>query len=376
MMKIKILYLTTSPQLGGAEKMLLELATRIDKEKFEIVVCTIKGERDGDLLKLLRKRGIETYSLNADRKWQVHKLLKIRRIIKTFQPDIIQSYLFFDNIVAGIFGKLTRVPLVVFGQRNVETHRSFVRNLLDKFTLPLADFVISNTEAGKEIVVKREKFPADRVYVIANGIDMPEAKREKPRLHELVGRNKLPGQPFVAGFIGFMIEQKGIPYLLEAAEEIARSHPEVVFILIGSGPLKGRMKQLSDEINLGGKVIFAGHRGRGSRYMSLFDVFVLPSLWEGMPNVVMEAMAHSVPVVATKVGGVPELVEHGKTGYIVEPGDASALAKAVEKVVLMNPTEREAMGERGFERMKSEFTFDKMVKSYERLYTQFYEKRT
>jgi len=157
--------------MAGAEKMLFELVQRINREKFEVLVCTIKGDNDGLLLNLKKKK-IQVRALHIKSKWQFLKVVWLFKIIKDLKPDILQSFLFFDNLLARIFGRLCKVPVVISGQRNVETQRSSIRNFLDKITLPLADFVISNTRAGKKILIEREKVNPKKIIVIPNGIDL------------------------------------------------------------------------------------------------------------------------------------------------------------------------------------------------------------
>lgn len=372
MSRIKIFYLTTSPQIAGAEKMLYELVTRLDKSKFESVVWVLKSEKDGLLLEHLRKQGIEAHTVDMTSKWQIHKLVHLYKNIKTFKPDILQSYLFFDNIIGRVLGRLAGVPIIVSGQRNVDIQQGVIRKWIDRRTSPLTDYVISNTKAGMNLTIKNLGLAKERVYAISNGVEADKVNSHKLDISHLIGK-KIPNDTFIVGSISFMIEQKGLSDLIKAAKEVFKTHPHVKFVLIGDGPIKNNLEKSIQDLK--DKIFLVGHKENAADYIPLFDCLVLPSLWEGMPNVVMEAMAQNIPVVATNVGGVPELIEDGKNGFIVKSGDINSLVNGLKKMIRLSPTERQVMGKHGLEHLRTNFTFEKMVSSYENLYTDFYAKK-
>ncbi len=359
-MKNKILYLTTTSKISGAEKMLYELAKRINKEKYEVAVCTITDDLEDQLLDKLKKEGVKTYCLNLNKKWKIWKSFKLYRIIKSFKPEIIQSFLFFDNILARVFGKITGVPFIISGQRNVETHRSFLRNFFDKITIPFSDLVISNTKEGKEILIKREKAPEEKIKVIYNGIDIKEDS-EKIKLSNLTEK-EIPDKIKI-GFIGRLTKQKGLDYLLKAVSNLKE---EIILIIIGEGEEKERLEKKAKELQI--EAHFTGYVKNASSYIKFFDLFVLSSLWEGMPNVILEAMSQEVPVIATKVGGVKEMVKNNKTGFLIESQNSKELKEKIEHVLSLSNKEREEIGKKAREFTEKEFSIEKMVKEYEKIY--------
>ena len=373
---IKIMYLTTTSQLSGAEKMIYEIAKRINKDKYEVLVCTIKDDSDNQLLSKLREERINTACLELDRKWKVWKIIKLCRMIKDFKPDILQTFLFFDNILARVFGKLMGVPVIISGQRNVDTHRSQIRNFVEKRTLPLVDCIIINSKAGKKILIDREKNPEKKIEVIYNGINIKDFNRvQKPELSDLTEGNVFSSNKFIIGFIGRLAQQKGLDYLLKAAVELKEKLPNIIFIIIGEGKRKNNLEQLAEELGIRDIMYFTGHKDRGWQYTKLFDLLVLPSLWEGMPNVILEAMAQGVPVLATKVGGIPELIEDGKDGFLIESKNSKTLADKISYVFNLPEEKRIEIGENARKKIKENFSIEKMVQEHERLYKDLLKNR-
>jgi glycosyltransferase involved in cell wall biosynthesis len=357
---IRILFLTTSPQLAGAEKQLYLLASRLDRARYEIHVVTLKGEQEGRLLEALRNNGIKTTSLNISHKWELWKLIQLWKLLKTFQPDILQSFLFFDNIVARIIGRMAHVPLIISGQRNANTSTG-LRFILDRLTLPLAHHIVSNSEAGMRLLRNQHSFESHKMCVIHNGINTAIPKHpdvEKLRSHAQ--------QKLHIGFVGYLTKQKGVDVLLKALVKLKQSHADVYCSIIGDGP---ELESLTKEVvvqQLQDTVGFLGKQEQAVGLMPAFDVLVLPSLWEGLPNVIMEAMAQGIPVIATNVGGVPELIQTEVTGLLIEPQNVDALVQAI--VTMCDPSVREPMGMSAKSSIAQQFTLETMVEQYDQLY--------
>lgn len=267
--KIKILYLTTASKLSGAEKMLYELVKGIDKEKYEVMVCTIKDDLGSQLLDRLRKKGIKTACLNLDKKWKVWKVFKLFKIIKNFNPNILQTFLFFDNILARIFGKLIGIPIIISGQRNAETYRPRIRNFFDRITINLADYMVSNSEAGKRIVIERDGFPEEKVKVIYNGIDLNKTRQLEAKKSKKITK---------IGFVGRLRLEKGLNYLIEAVVILKNKINDFVVLIIGEGPERENLEKLAHKNGIEDVIRFLGYKEKEWEYMQEFDLFVLPSL--------------------------------------------------------------------------------------------------
>lgn len=361
----KILYLTTTSRLCGAEKIIYELSKRINKERFEIMVCTIKDDLKGGLLDRCRDIGIKTTTLGVENKWKFYKSFQLHKIIKEFNPDILQSFLFFDNILARIFGKIASVPVIISGQRNVETERSSIRNFLDKYTFFLSDLVISNTMEGKKILLEKFHLAHPSIKVIYNGIDLQQ-ENNSVKKKEFLKEIGLTGDEKIVGFIGRLEKQKGVQYLIEAIKILNRENPSIYTLLIGDGKEKDILERYSQYH--GCKAIFLGWKENAIKYLSSFDLLVLPSLWEGMPNVVLEAMKQGIPVVATSVGGNIEIIDNGKTGFLLKPANSQLLADKIKMVLSLPESEKKLIVTNAKQNIANQFNILKMVQEFEDTY--------
>lgn len=369
--KTKIMYFTTTSKLCGAEKIILELSKRIDKEHFEIMICTIKDDLKEGLLDKARNIGIKTTSLGIDNKWKFYKSFQLYKIIKDFNPDIIQSFLFFDNILARIIGKLAGVPIIITGQRNVPLAIPFLRNLAERFTISFSNLIISNTNGGKNWLINKFKLNPERVKVIYNGIGIEEIDYvQKTEFLKEIG---LSGDEKIVGFIGRLEKQKGVQYLIDAVKILNEQVPSIHSLIIGDGKEKDILKKYSR--SLGCNETFLGWKDNAPRYLTAFDLLVVPSLWEGMSNVVLEAMWNETPVIATKVGGNTEIIEDGKTGFLVEPGNSQALAEKILEVISLSESKRQSIIRNAKNKVINDFNIDKTVKEFEDTYLALLSKK-
>ena len=369
--KAKIIYLATTSRLCGAEKIIFELSKRIDKEHFEIMICTIKDDLKEGLLDKARSIGIKTASFGVDNKWKFYKCFQLYKIIKDFNPDIIQSFLFFDNILARIIGKLAGVPIIISGQRNVPLTIPFLRNLAERFTIFFSNLIISNTNGGKNWLINKFKLNSEKVKVIYNGIGIEEI--DYVQKDEFLKEIGLSGDEKIVGFIGRLEKQKGVQNLIDAIKILNEQVPPIHSFIIGDGKEKDKLKKYTRSLDC--NVTFLGWKDNASSYLTAFDLLVLPSLWEGMPNVVLEAMWQEIPVIATCVGGNIEIIEDGKTGFLVEPGNSQALAEKILEVISLSESKRQSIIKNAKDKVINNFNIDKMVKEFEDTYLALISKK-
>jgi glycosyltransferase involved in cell wall biosynthesis len=222
---------------------------------------------------------------------------------------------------------------------------------------------------GQAVKVRRAGVNPERVLVIRNAI-RPErfVRPDAASRAELVGLFPEPPARIV-GAAGRLSPEKGFEVLVEAAAILSRPHPEIGFIHFGDGPLRERLARRINELGLSRRFILAGFRADLDRLIPAWDVAVIPSYTEGLPNIALEAYAAAVPVVGTAVGGVPEVIDHGESGYLVPPGDPEALARSVSEA-LGSEGRRQAMGQSGRDRVLDQFTFAAQASQYERLFEQ------
>jgi glycosyltransferase involved in cell wall biosynthesis len=244
---------------------------------------------------------------------------------------------------------------------------------IDRFCLRFMDRVVCVSD-GQAQKVRRAGVAEAQVRVIRNAI-----------FTDRFGEPDEPGRAFLQGFFarprrlligaaGRLSPEKGYCHLVDAAAEVVRAHPDAGFLLFGDGPLHGALARQILQLNLQDHFILAGFRDDLDRWLPNFDLFVLPSYTEGLPNVVLEAFASRVPVVATAVGGTPEVIEDGQSGFLVAPGQAAPLAQRIQQL-LGDDRLRQTMGMSGYYRVRDHFTFEAQARQYVKLFEELLGRR-
>jgi glycosyltransferase involved in cell wall biosynthesis len=270
--------------------------------------------------------------------------------------------------------RLSGIPVWITSRRDLGFKRKRIYDKIFRLTSKDCKKCIANCNAVKDKVIQQENLPPEKIEVIYNGLDLSEYRQtlKNESLREELG--VVNGTLLVGLIANFNFEIKGHIYFLGAAKKILEKVPDAKFVLVGDGPLRPRYQEVARELNLNNNVYFLGKRTDVPTIISNLDVSVLSSINEGFSNVILESMAASKPVVATKVGGSPEMVTNGVTGYLVPPADSQSMANAIIKL-LQNPDEAKTMGAAGRKIVQEKFTVEAMVKSYERLYVSLLEDR-
>ncbi|MCM8764954.1 MAG: glycosyltransferase [Candidatus Omnitrophica bacterium] len=355
-MKNKILYILPSEEIGGTEKMVAILAKGISKFRFQPVVLTL--QKRGSFHKMLDADYIRNYFLDVKRR-PLQAIGKLLFIILKEKPCIMHSFLFTGNMFAKCLRIFCWIPLVC-SQRSTDDWKRAVHWKLEKFTNFLCSIIISNSKAGKRVLIEKTGVTPLRIKVIPNGIDL-EQIREKLKLVKSFYHTEI-----IIGSIGNLRKAKGYDVLIEAAEIICKKRKDIRFEILGKGPLETHIRAKIHKLNLGEFVKLYGFTEDVYNYIINFDIVVIPSIWEGFPVVALEAMACGKPIIATNVGDLPEIVENGTTGIIVEPGKPKALAAAI-LTLISNKDMRQMMGNNALRRVE-EFSSDTMVSQYGKIY--------
>lgn len=363
--RLKVLLVTVGLDVGGTEMQIRELALRLDRARFDVAVCGLKGP--GVIGEELRARGARVVTLNGAGKGDVRVLVRLARLVAAERPDIVHAFLGFANVAASLVGRLLGVPVVIWSYRDLEVWKTRPRWLLDRAALRWADAVTCCSDAVRRFVLAHVNGQAAKFSMIHNGVDVELFRSARP-----VSRSELGVRDGVAviGTVARLDEpKKGLTVLLRALAGIAaRSDvPDWQVLLVGDGPARAELERTAAELGLAGQVVFAGVRRDIPSVLRVLDVFVCPSLYEGFGIVIVEAMAAGRPVVASAVGGVPEIVVDGETGLLVPAGDAPALADAIARL-LRDPASARQMGARGGDRARELFSVERMVRQHERLY--------
>lgn len=370
---IRILQLLSEASFGGTEQVVYDVVIRMNPKSFANDLCFLLGP--GPVGNLYKTRGFQVNHLY----WHIWKtpvtLLQFYKLLKREHYQIIHAYGFKANLMARVIGKLAGVPQIISGLHSqypsVKKHRLFF--WFDRLTLPLTTYYVAVSRAAVNYL-KSQGYPSFKFRVIYNGIDPTAFTRFNGDRYSLRKRYKLPTNkvPIIVCVARFRLG-KGQETLLAALARLPTQNYRC--LLVGDGPQRQSVEHLAEELNLGDRVKFMGARDHDeiAQILQLADIFVLPSLWEGMPMAIMEAMAAGLPVIATDVGGTGELVVQGETGLLVRAGDVVGLAREIARL-LDDPELRRHLGARGRERITREFSLDKTVREYEALYEELAER--
>ncbi|MFN4226732.1 MAG: glycosyltransferase [Candidatus Ratteibacteria bacterium] len=357
--KIKIGYLIGSSEIGGTEKMILTLAKNLNKDTFEVIFFCIKGE--GKFTKKLRNENFKVYVVNL--KKNPFSFITLFFLIKKENLDILQSFLFVANILGRIYGRILKIKLIISSQRSTDPWRKWYHWFLERITLRWVNLIISNSYSAREILIKKGKIPRKKIKVIPNGIEIPE-KIEKIEKKDYI----------VVGSIGNLKKAKGYFYLIEASKIVIEKYKNVRFYILGDGELKQEILKKIKENGLEQYFVLTGYVEDIYDYLKIFDIFVLPSLWEGCPVSLLESMGYGIASIATDVGDVPYIIENGQTGYIVKKGDYKKIAEKIIELI-ENKSLREKIGQKAREKVKKDFCFEEMVKAYASIYNKVDRKK-
>jgi glycosyltransferase involved in cell wall biosynthesis len=372
----KILYLITGTNVGGTERSLLEICRRLDRNRYHPTVVSLKKE--GPVAGHIRELGVDTLSLgmreSADWLSSLELglgILRLPRMLRGRSFDIAHSFLYRANIFGRLAGPRCGIPKIVNSVRVTAEEESPLMRFLDRRTIHRADRVCVLSRALSADLRERTGLPADRIAVIPNGIDTAAADRALAAAGEAARAGLgLSHADLVVASIGRLHRQKGFDVLLEAFRPLALAHPRGRLIIAGEGPERAALEEKAAALGIAGRVLFTGAVSSPWNVLAAADIFVLPSRYEGMPNALLEAMAAALPVVATGVGAVPEMIEDGRQGFVVPPQDPQAIAAALDRLS-WSPDLRKEMGRRGRETAKGSFSpaaaMDRLVALYESL---------
>lgn len=359
---IPIALVITDLDVGGAERALVALATRLDRRRWLPSVIALGA--DGSLVETLRAAAVETVSLDVNRRRPLQAVRRLARALGARSPWLVQSFLFHANIATRFASILAGSPWVVGGIRVAE-HRKRWHLTLERWTSGLSLGSVCVSRGVFEHL--RDLGGADpaRLTVIPNGIDPLPYDFAPTCSRESLG---VPADAPLVLCVGRLDEQKGLAFLLDAAEQVIAARPDWHLVMVGDGPERDHLhRRTAENQALSGRVHWLGRRNDVPSLLKAADLLVLASLWEGMPNVVLEAMAARRAVVATAVEGSEELVITGRTGWLVPPGDSERLGQALLDACSDSDRLRR-YGEAGRTLVETAYSTERVVESYEQLW--------
>ncbi|NWF57500.1 MAG: glycosyltransferase, partial [Syntrophaceae bacterium] len=369
---LKVLHLIATNFLGGPEKQILEHLKRLNSHRFRGVLSSFQewGEPN-ELLEKAGHQGLTHYSIPMYGPFDVRAQFHLNRIIRREGIDLLVAHHYKSCIMGWWAGRKFRIPVLAYSRGYTAESRkmAFYYWLERQFLKRVSGIVavsVGQTERLKEYGIHPANF-----WVVHNAISVKNRGNENSfeKRGNFLSTLHIPPHGKIIVTAGRLSPEKGHRFLVEAIPGVLRERKDPFFVFCGDGPMSEKIVRLAKELGVFDQCRFLGFCHDLAGIFSAMDFLVLPSLSEGLPNVVLEAFAASKPVVASNVGGVPEVVEEGVSGYLVPPARPEPLARAILRM-LSDPGKIESMGAAGYERVRREFTFESQTEKLESIYSQ------
>ncbi len=371
---------------GGLSRFALELGKKLDPAQFEVSYCSLgyySSPAGHDQMAAFNQQGIRAFE--ATQQWDETRPLQtlqraMQQLHATFTAypiDILHSHSEYTDVAAMLLKLERRAPSILrtvhYGFRYEWNRKPLRRALLTNFSYPiLYDLEIGINQANANRLNGRwvARLLRRRAITVYNAISIQRFHNLQVDIAAKKSSLGIPPEAQVVGSVGRLADQKGYCYLIDAIPMVMKEHPKVVFLLVGDGPLTEAHKEQVQSLGVASQVVFAGPRTDVEEILPCMDVFVSSSLWEGLPTVILEAMASRAPVIATDIPGTNELIHHKVNGWLVPPADPAGLAQAID-LYLNDPGLGQSFVPRALETVES-FTIDSIAKTYEEIYRQLY----
>lgn len=355
---------------GGAERLAAELTIRLDPHRFERILCSTR-RAEGPLLEQALAAGVRMLPLARRSTTSLSSWRPLVRLLRRDRIDIVHAHMFGSNVWASVLAPATGVPVLVAHEHGWSYRGRPLRQFLDRELIARsANVMIAVSDEDRRSMIEVERIDPEKIVVLPNGIDPPPREGRDIRT-ELGFDVDAP----VVGSVGSLLPVKGFDVLIESAKLLRERHPKLRVLIIGQGVSEPDLRRRIAAADLGRTVMLMGPRPRDEvpAFIRAFDVAVCCSRREGCPLSVLEYMAAGKPVVATRVGGLPELVRDGRTGVLVPPEDSGALAAALGSL-LADAGRRRDLGRHGMEVQRVEYSLDLQVERIEGLYERLYSR--
>jgi glycosyltransferase involved in cell wall biosynthesis len=364
---VRILFLSTSMGLGGADQQLLSAAQVLRDRGHAIRIVSLTPL--GLMGQQARRLGLETDSLEMRRGVPDPRgLARLVRIVRAWKPDVVHSHMVHANLMGRALRMLVPVPVLVSTIHNVYEGGPVLMAAY-RLSNALVDHMTIISEAAAERFIRERIVPSRLLTVIANGVDTERMRNVPPGSRaELRRAFGLADQDFAWLAVGRFEIAKDYPNMLRAFARVRAGEPRAVLVIVGQGSLQAEAEALVAELGLGPGVRFLGPRSDVPEVMHAADGYVMSSAWEGMPMVLLEAAAAGLPIVATAVGGNGEVVRDGESGFLVPEKDSEALGRGMLRLMALPEAERRAMGAAGREHVRLNYGLQRVAERWERVY--------
>ena len=383
-MTLRVLHVVSRMPYGGAAALVTQWATYLQRTGHHVDVCTIYSK--GQFAEQLERQGITVYNLALDpagkryhprRKYDFRVILPLARLVRDVDYDIVHAHLFPTSLFVALASFFASGPRYIFSEHSVFNRRRRFRlfKILDWAIYRRYARIVAVSEEVCEALLRWLPGLGDKVQVVPNAVDPARLRVPESQIHPIRQELGISEEDRVVLYAGRLIPAKGPDVLLEALLQLSAKDTPIRVLVAGDGPLEETLRKQATVPPLDGKVTFLGLRTDIPLLLNLADLVVLPSRWEGLPMILLEAMAARRPVIATAVGGIPEVIEHGVTGWLVPPEAPLALADAIA-LLLQSPDLCERLSNGAFQRVCAQYSTEVTIKKLLDIYYNVLQVRT
>lgn len=363
MKKIKILHLIK--KYKGNNPLLNSMILGLD-DRFNANACYLSGNPDGE--NVLDRHGKAVY-LGADKKSKLFVIRTLARFLKSEQPLILHCHRNKATMLGTAAAIFSGIPYVISHVHGMNRTRRLRTRMTNWLLLRHTALIIGVSESVRRDILKTNwGLDPEKVVTVWNGIEISSIDTASPDKKLARSKMGVSENNFVFGSVGRLVKTKGHENLLKSFSEISKKSPDAKLVILGDGPLRRDLEEHTMDLGITPKVVFAGFRSDVPELLPGFDGFVLPSVAEGLSLALLEAMASKLPVIASDVGGIPEVLNEPRHGLLVNPEKTGALSAAMEQIYLMTPDKRKVMGEAARKRIEDEFSAAKMCRNLSDVY--------
>lgn len=379
--KIKIVRIIARLNIGGPAIHTILLTAGLSNQRFESTLVTgVEGEYEGNMLGLAAAKGVEPIIIpqlrrNVDPLGGLIALFKLYRLMRREKPHIVHTHTATAGLLGRLAARLAGVPVILHTFHG-HVLRGYFAPLRSKalvwmecFLACLSDRIVTVSEGQRRELAEYGVAPLEKITVVPLGFELEDLLACESHRGELRRELGLAAEDKLVGIVARLVPIKNHHLFLQAAQVVAEAVPQTRFLVVGDGELREELEAYACDLGLDGRVLFTGWRHDLPRTYADLDVVVLTSINEGTPVSLIEAMAAGVSVVATAVGGVPDVVVDGETGYLVEAGDVTGLAEAITEL-LRNPRKAKEMGSAGRKAVYPKFSAQNLIANVEGLYAE------
>jgi glycosyltransferase involved in cell wall biosynthesis len=371
--KIKVIWIIDSLGQGGAEHLMPGILSHIDHSRFDLRVCALQERFGNPIAVKIKELGIPVDMVPIPHLRTPGALESLRTYLRDHKPDVVHTQLEFSDTLGSLAARLEHIPSVstmhVIPEPSIRS-REYWRHRVMWLSLKYCSRrVFAVSEGARQFYIKHGGLPPSRVQTLYNGIDLARYNMDdavKTRLREELG---LPENAPVLVTVAYLREPKGIQFMLDAMPDVVKRHPDCRYLIVGDGIHRQALEDQTRSLGLEKNVIFTGQRADIPEVLAVSDIFVLPTLTEALPTVLAEAMAARKPIIASRVGGVPEMVEDNRNGLLLPPAQPEKLAEAVNSL-LDDPARAASMGKDGAAMAAEKFDIDRQCRQLEACYSE------